>query len=75
MDQTTAVGSAVNVAKPRQELLNSKKKARKGKIVEILADHKCTPTNGLLAPTPVNLPVAAVAKPATYKHLELIVLA
>ncbi|KAL5783841.1 hypothetical protein ACOSP7_008870 [Xanthoceras sorbifolium] len=38
-------------------------------IKTLFTDHSCTPTNGPLAPTPVNLPVAAVAKPASYTSL------
>ncbi|KAF7805076.1 topless-related protein 3-like [Senna tora] len=38
-------------------------------IKTLFTDHSCTPSNGPLAPTPVNLPVAAVAKPATYTSL------
>ncbi|KAE9615942.1 putative transcription factor WD40-like family [Lupinus albus] len=38
-------------------------------IKTLFTDHSCAPPNGPLAPTPVNLPVAAVAKPATYNSL------
>ncbi|XP_044482412.1 topless-related protein 3-like isoform X6 [Mangifera indica] len=38
-------------------------------IKTLFTDHTCTPPNGPLAPTPVNLPVAAVAKPASYTSL------
>ncbi|KAL5565954.1 hypothetical protein UlMin_029118 [Ulmus minor] len=38
-------------------------------IKTLFTDHTCTPPNGPLAPTPVNLPVAAVAKPAAYTPL------
>ncbi|PON67014.1 Topless-related protein [Parasponia andersonii] len=38
-------------------------------IKTLFQDHTCTPANGPLAPTPVNLPVAAVAKPAAYTSL------
>ncbi|XP_019440603.1 PREDICTED: topless-related protein 3-like [Lupinus angustifolius] len=38
-------------------------------IKTLFTDHSCAPPNGPLAPTPVNLPVAAVAKPATYTSL------
>ncbi|KAJ1417159.1 WD40/YVTN repeat-like-containing domain superfamily [Sesbania bispinosa] len=38
-------------------------------IKTLFTDHSCTPPNGPLAPTPVNLPVAAVAKPAVYTSL------
>ncbi|KAE8660205.1 hypothetical protein F3Y22_tig00116958pilonHSYRG00293 [Hibiscus syriacus] len=38
-------------------------------IKTLFTDHTCTPPNGPLAPTPVNLPVAAVAKPAVYTSL------
>ncbi|KAM7274408.1 hypothetical protein ACFE04_029072 [Oxalis oulophora] len=38
-------------------------------IKTLFTDHMCTPPNGPLAPAPVNLPVAAVAKPATYTPL------
>ncbi|KAG6701327.1 hypothetical protein I3842_08G159800 [Carya illinoinensis] len=38
-------------------------------IKTLFTDHNCTPPNGPLAPTPVNLPVAAVAKPAAYTPL------
>ncbi|GKV31989.1 hypothetical protein SLEP1_g40635 [Rubroshorea leprosula] len=38
-------------------------------IKTLFTDHSCTPPNGPLAPTPVNLPVAAVAKPAAYTSL------
>ncbi|KAH9605332.1 hypothetical protein KSS87_015722, partial [Heliosperma pusillum] len=35
----------------------------------LFTDHSCTPPNGDVAPAPVNLPVAAVTKPATYTQL------
>ncbi|XP_038717981.1 topless-related protein 3-like isoform X3 [Tripterygium wilfordii] len=38
-------------------------------IKTLFTDHSCTPQNGPLAPTPVNLPVAAVAKPVGYTPL------
>ncbi|KAE8684086.1 Protein TOPLESS [Hibiscus syriacus] len=38
-------------------------------IKTLFTDHTCTPPNGPLAPTHVNLPVAAVAKPAVYTSL------
>ncbi|XP_022748365.1 topless-related protein 3-like isoform X2 [Durio zibethinus] len=38
-------------------------------IKTLFTDHTCTHPNGPLAPTPVNLPVAAVAKPAAYTSL------
>lgn len=38
-------------------------------IKTLFTDHTCTPPNGPLAPTPVNLPVAAVAKPTAYTSL------
>nr|XP_023929204.1 topless-related protein 3-like isoform X1 [Quercus suber]XP_023929206.1 topless-related protein 3-like isoform X3 [Quercus suber]POE89703.1 topless-related protein 3 [Quercus suber] len=38
-------------------------------IKTLFTDHTCSPPNGPLAPTPVNLPVAAVAKPAAYSSL------
>ncbi|GLT90187.1 hypothetical protein SLE2022_081330 [Rubroshorea leprosula] len=38
-------------------------------IKTLFTDHTCTPPNGPLAPTPVNLPVAAVAKSAAYTPL------
>ncbi|KAJ4829400.1 Topless- protein 3 [Turnera subulata] len=38
-------------------------------IKTLFTDHTCTPPNGPLAPAPVNLPVAAVAKPAAYTSL------
>ncbi|KAL0348057.1 UNVERIFIED_CONTAM: Topless-related protein 3 [Sesamum angustifolium] len=38
-------------------------------IKTLFTDHSCTPPNGALAPTPVNLPTAAVAKPAAYTSL------
>uniref|UniRef100_A0A2P2MSH2 Topless-related protein 3 isoform X1 n=1 Tax=Rhizophora mucronata TaxID=61149 RepID=A0A2P2MSH2_RHIMU len=38
-------------------------------IKTLFTDHNCTPPNGPLAPTTVNLPVAAVAKPAAYPSL------
>lgn len=38
-------------------------------IKTLFTDHSCTPPNGALAPTPVNLPSAAVAKPAVYTSL------
>ncbi|XP_027351654.1 topless-related protein 3-like isoform X2 [Abrus precatorius] len=38
-------------------------------IKTLFTDHTCAPPNGPLAPTPVNLPVAAVAKPAAYTSI------
>ncbi|XP_030957790.1 topless-related protein 3 [Quercus lobata] len=38
-------------------------------IKTLFTDHTCSPPNGPLAPTPVNLPVTAVAKPAAYSSL------
>ncbi|XP_019422811.1 PREDICTED: topless-related protein 3-like [Lupinus angustifolius] len=38
-------------------------------IKTLFTDHSCAPPNGPLAPTQVNLPGAAVAKPATYTSL------
>ncbi|KAA8545214.1 hypothetical protein F0562_019998 [Nyssa sinensis] len=38
-------------------------------IKTLFTDHTCTPPNGALAPAPVNLPVAAVAKPTAYTPL------
>ncbi|XP_059648466.1 topless-related protein 3-like [Cornus florida] len=38
-------------------------------IKTLFTDHSCTPPNGALAPTPVNLPPAAVAKPTAYPSL------
>ncbi|ESW35338.1 hypothetical protein PHAVU_001G227000 [Phaseolus vulgaris] len=38
-------------------------------IKTLFIDHTCTPPNGPLAPTPVNLPIAAVAKPAVYNSI------
>ncbi|XP_048324289.2 topless-related protein 3 isoform X3 [Ziziphus jujuba] len=38
-------------------------------IKTLFTDHTCTPPNGPLATTPVNLPVAAVAKPAAYASI------
>ncbi|KAG5232348.1 WD-40 repeat family protein [Salix suchowensis] len=38
-------------------------------IKTLFIDHTCSPTNGPLAPAPVNLPVGAVAKPAPYTSL------
>ncbi|KAK7379199.1 hypothetical protein VNO80_04654 [Phaseolus coccineus] len=38
-------------------------------IKTLFNDHTCTPPNGPLAPTPVNLPIAAVAKPAVYNSI------
>ncbi|XP_051144983.1 topless-related protein 2-like isoform X2 [Andrographis paniculata] len=38
-------------------------------IKTLFTDHTCTPPNGALAPTPVNLTPAAVAKPAPYTSL------
>ncbi|XP_054816813.1 topless-related protein 3-like isoform X2 [Prosopis cineraria] len=38
-------------------------------IKTLFTDHTCSPPNGPLTPTPVNLPVAAVAKPAVYTSL------
>ncbi|KAJ8426581.1 hypothetical protein Cgig2_018049 [Carnegiea gigantea] len=35
-------------------------------IKTLFTDHTCTPPNGAVAPPPVTLPVAAVAKPAAY---------
>ncbi|GAB2211621.1 hypothetical protein Drorol1_Dr00024945 [Drosera rotundifolia] len=40
-------------------------------IKTLFIDHTCTPSNGSLAPPPVNLPVAAVAKPAAYTSLGI----
>lgn len=40
-------------------------------IKTLFVDHTCSPSNGPLAPTTVNLPVAAVAKPATYTSLGM----
>jgi len=37
-------------------------------IKTLFTDHSCTPPNGALAPTPVNLP-SAVAKPTVYTSL------
>ncbi|XP_028779523.1 topless-related protein 3 isoform X2 [Neltuma alba] len=39
-------------------------------IKTLFTDHTCSPPNGPLTPTPVNLPVAAVAKPAVYTSLS-----
>ncbi|KAF9622713.1 hypothetical protein IFM89_032893 [Coptis chinensis] len=38
-------------------------------IKTLFTDHSCAPANGARAVTPVNLPIAAVAKPATYGPL------
>ncbi|XP_027366106.1 topless-related protein 3-like isoform X6 [Abrus precatorius] len=38
-------------------------------IKTLFTDHTCAPPNGPLAPTPVNLPIAAVAKPTAYTSL------
>ncbi|KAK9084291.1 hypothetical protein Scep_030762 [Stephania cephalantha] len=38
-------------------------------IKTLFTDHTCAPPNGARAATPVTLPVAAVAKPATYTAL------
>lgn len=38
-------------------------------IKTLFTDHTCAPANGALAPTPVNLPAAAVAKPTAYTPL------
>ncbi|GAB4835772.1 Topless- protein 3 [Ancistrocladus abbreviatus] len=38
-------------------------------IKTLFTDHTCTAPNGALAPAPVTLPVAAVAKPAAYTSL------
>ncbi|KAF7837781.1 topless-related protein 2 [Senna tora] len=38
-------------------------------IKTLFTDHTCSPPNGARAPTPVTLPVAAVAKPSTYAPL------
>ncbi|KAK9735493.1 hypothetical protein RND81_04G209000 [Saponaria officinalis] len=38
-------------------------------IKTLFTDHSCTLPNGAVAPAPVNLPVAAVAKPTTYNQL------
>ncbi|KAL2341729.1 hypothetical protein Fmac_009669 [Flemingia macrophylla] len=38
-------------------------------IKTLFVDHSCSPTNGSRATTPVNLPVAAVAKPSSYVPL------
>lgn len=38
-------------------------------IKTLFIDHSCSPTNGARAPTPVNLPVTAVAKPTAYAPL------
>ncbi|XP_044499773.1 topless-related protein 3-like isoform X1 [Mangifera indica] len=38
-------------------------------IKTLFTDHTCMPPGGPLAPTPVNLPVAAVAKPTSYTSL------
>ncbi|KAL3538214.1 hypothetical protein ACH5RR_001580 [Cinchona calisaya] len=38
-------------------------------IKTLFTDHTCAPPNGALAPTPVNLPAVAVAKPAAYTSL------
>lgn len=38
-------------------------------IKTLFTDHTCSPSNGARAPTPVNLPVTAVAKPSSYVPL------
>ncbi|CAN4108851.1 unnamed protein product [Withania somnifera] len=38
-------------------------------IKTLFTDHTCTPPNGAVAPTPVNLPPAAIAKPAAFTAL------
>ncbi|KAL2941130.1 Topless-related protein 3 [Bienertia sinuspersici] len=38
-------------------------------IKTLFTDHTCNPPNGAVAPAPVTLPVAAVAKPAAYTQL------
>jgi WD40 repeat protein len=38
-------------------------------IKTLFTDHACSPANGARAPTPVNLPVTAVAKPSIYVPL------
>lgn len=38
-------------------------------IKTLFIDHTCSPSNGPLAPTPVNLPISAVAKPVAYTSL------
>ncbi|WCJ42998.1 TOPLESS-related 3 [Euphorbia peplus] len=38
-------------------------------IKTLFTDHTCNPPNGPLAPAPVNLPVAALAKPSAYTTL------
>ncbi|XP_009611827.1 topless-related protein 3-like isoform X1 [Nicotiana tomentosiformis] len=38
-------------------------------IKTLFTDHTCNPQNGALAPAPVNLPAAAVAKPTAYTSL------
>ncbi|KAF3953965.1 hypothetical protein ACB098_02G053300 [Castanea mollissima] len=38
-------------------------------IKTLFTDHACSPQNGARAPTPVTLPVAAIAKPSTYVPL------
>ncbi|CAI9764787.1 unnamed protein product [Fraxinus pennsylvanica] len=38
-------------------------------IKTLFTDHTCNPPNGSLAPTPVNLPAAAVAKPTAYMSI------
>lgn len=38
-------------------------------IKTLFTDHTCTIPNGAVAPTPVNLPPAAIAKPATFTAL------
>ncbi|XP_062175921.1 topless-related protein 2 isoform X2 [Alnus glutinosa] len=38
-------------------------------IKTLFTDHMCSPANGARAPTPVTLPVAALAKPSTYAPL------
>ncbi|KAI3810476.1 hypothetical protein L1987_20091 [Smallanthus sonchifolius] len=38
-------------------------------IKTLFADHTCTPPNGTIVPTPVNLPPGAVTKPMAYTSL------
>ncbi|CAJ1868536.1 unnamed protein product [Sphenostylis stenocarpa] len=38
-------------------------------IKTLFMDHTCTPPNGPLAPTPVNLPIASIGKPAAYTSI------
>ncbi|GJT57836.1 topless-related protein 3-like protein [Tanacetum coccineum] len=38
-------------------------------IKTLFADHTCTPPNGAIVPTPVNLPPGAVTKPMAYTSL------